>query len=129
MKKFGNVAKVIVCCLCCVFTMVFAASNMVEPIKASAVWHWDFWNDYEDFCTVVYSRISNLNGYKVMVYSYDGQRVWVNDDPAVPYWYPESMLEEMIGRTPNYYSGYVNYVSIRSDLLADTDYFFKYTTI
>lgn len=123
MKRIKYIAAAIVCTLAII---VSAKTTIANPIKADA-FHWDFWNSYEDDCTVTYQCVSSNGGYyKVIVVSADGRRVWRNDVSYVPYWYPVNMLANMIGTTPSF-SGAAT-CDIRSEVLSNESYFAKFTT-
>lgn len=123
MKRIKYIAAALMVCI----TAVASFKDVAEkPITADA-FHWDFWNSYEDNCTVTYQCISNNGGfYKVIVVSANGRKVWRNDVSYVPYWYPVDMLAAMIGTTPSY-SGAAT-CDIRSEVLSNESYFAKFTT-
>ena len=122
MKAKSKMASVLIACM--IGAYASGACFQTKPIVAEA-WHWDFWNSYEDGCTVIYEVVSSYYSYKVLVVSSDGHTFWRNDDPAVPYWYSRSQLTTMLGTEPGN-SGYKT-VDIRSDLLADEDYFARHS--
>ena len=123
--KISRIIKVIAVALCCAIVTVATVPTIAKPVTAEASWHWDFWNDYEDGCTVVYNRVSSLGAYKVVVMSEDCHRIWTNDDPNVYYWYTSQQLRTMIGEEP-VQTGY-KICDVRLDLLNDTNYFRRYS--
>ena len=122
--KIKRIIKATILSLACIITAAAAIPNIDKPIKAYASWHWDFWNDYEDGCLVVWEQVSSLNCYKVTVISADGKRMWNNTSSYVPYWYPYDMMKDMIQCEP-WAGGYI-YVDIRVDVLNDELHFRRY---
>ena len=108
---------------CIIAMLSFATYFAPAPVVAEA-WHLDFWNDYEDGCTVVYEQV-NAYGYKVVVMSEDKHRFWTNNTPSVPYWYPTSYLASMIGYNPDL-SGYTT-CDIRTEVLNNSSYFARFS--
>ena len=120
MKSKRTIAKIAIAA-CCMIASMTATALSIEPVEASAVFHWDFWN-WETNCTVVYQQIGY--SYKVIVTSSDCKHVWRNDVASVPYWYPSNLLQYMIGYAPGY-SGAAT-VDIQKDVLNNPSYFAAY---
>lgn len=128
MKITKNLAKRIAVVLSCFTAFTCTAANLgTNPIQAEAGWHWDWWNSYEDDCTVLYEQVGGFDCYKVIVMSADGCRYWTNNTPSVPYWFPASSLADMIGYYPGYKTGTAT-CDVRCSVLNDKQHFAKFTT-
>ena len=126
MKK-NLVRKIAVELSCLTAFTCTTASLCANPIQAEASWHWDWWNRYEDDCTVLYEPVGSSERYKVIVMSADGRRYWTNNTPSVPYWFPASSLSEMIGYYPECSTGMTT-CDVRCSVLDDRQHFAKFTT-